>query len=60
MRFDALSKSPSTLHDTLESKEKRSELFGKNVFNSEKMRQFLTYEALEKVKSAIFQGTKID
>ncbi|MEM9868003.1 MAG: glutamine synthetase III, partial [Bacteroidota bacterium] len=60
MRFDALSKSPSTLHDTLESKEKRSELFGKNVFNSEKMRQFLTNEALEKVKSAIFQGTKID
>ncbi|MEM6864847.1 MAG: glutamine synthetase III, partial [Bacteroidota bacterium] len=60
MRFDALSKSPSTLHDILESKEKRSELFGKNVFNSEKMRQFLTNEALEKVKSAIFQGTKID
>src|SRR5690606_29411570 len=39
---------------------KRSELFGKNVFNEEKMRQFMTKEAFNHVKTAIYQGSKID
>ncbi|MEO0901502.1 MAG: glutamine synthetase III, partial [Bacteroidota bacterium] len=60
MRFDALAKSRQRDYKSVEETGKRSELFGKNVFNEEKMRQFLTTEALEKVKSAIFQGTKID
>ena len=60
MRFDALAKSRQRPYKDVEETGKRSELFGKNVFNGDKMRQFLTSEALEKVKSAIFQGTKID
>ena len=60
MRFDALAESRQRQHQTVKETGKRSELFGKNVFNEEKMRQFLTTEALEKVKAAIFQGTKID
>ncbi|WP_435623070.1 glutamine synthetase III [Flagellimonas sp.] len=60
MRFDALAESRQRQHTSVQETGKRSELFGKNVFNEEKMRQFLTTEALEKVKSAIFQGTKID
>ncbi|MEM9363970.1 MAG: glutamine synthetase III [Bacteroidota bacterium] len=60
MRFDALAESRQRQYKSVEETGKRSELFGKNVFNEEKMRQFLTTEALEKVKSAIFQGTKID
>lgn len=39
---------------------RRSELFGRQVFNEEKMLQFLTKEAFDNVKSAIFQGNKID
>ncbi len=39
---------------------KRSELFGKNVFNEDKMRQFMTKEAFNHVKTAIYHGSKID
>ncbi|PRX54018.1 glutamine synthetase III [Flagellimonas meridianipacifica] len=60
MRFDALAESRQRHYKSVEETGKRSELFGKNVFNEEKMRQFLTSEAMEKVESAIFQGTKID
>ena len=60
MRFQALQESGNRTHVTVEETGRRSELFGKNVFNEEKMLQFLTKEAFEKVKSAIFQGTKID
>ena len=59
-RFDALAESRNRTHADINETGKRSELFGKNVFNEEKMLQFLTAEAFEKVKSAIFQGTKID
>ncbi len=60
MRFEALKESRNRSPRTLEQPGKRSELYGKNVFNDEKMLQFLTTEAYDKVKSAIFQGTKID
>ncbi|WP_422860544.1 glutamine synthetase III [Flagellimonas sp. S174] len=60
MRFDALAESRQRHYKSVEETGKRSELFGKNVFNEEKMRQFLTSEAMGKVESAIFQGTKID
>lgn len=39
---------------------RRSELFGNNVFNTDKMLQFLTTDAFNQVKSAIFSGKKID
>ncbi|MEM7486465.1 MAG: glutamine synthetase III [Bacteroidota bacterium] len=58
-RFEALAESRKRVHTTGEIG-KRSELFGKNVFNEERMLQFLTREAFNKVKSAIFQGSKID
>ena len=35
-------------------------MFAKKVFNSDKMLQFLTKDALESVRSAIFSGSKID
>ncbi|WP_318311571.1 glutamine synthetase III family protein [Flagellimonas crocea] len=59
-RFQALVESRNREHATILETGKRSELFGKNVFNEEKMLQFLTSEAYDKVKSAIFQGAKID
>ncbi len=39
---------------------RRSELFGSQVFNEEKMVQYLTRDAYESVKNAIFTGSKID
>tara|TARA_B100000949_G_scaffold216386_1_gene213225 strand:+ start:165 stop:2351 length:2187 start_codon:yes stop_codon:yes gene_type:complete len=59
-RFQALAESRNREHANINETGKRSDLFGKNVFNEEKMLQFLTDEAFDKVKSAIFQGTKID
>ncbi|WP_437397029.1 glutamine synthetase III family protein [Flagellimonas lutimaris] len=59
-RFQALAESRNREHVNINETGKRSDLFGKNVFNEDKMLQFLTEEALDKVKSAIFQGTKID
>jgi len=59
-RFQALAESRNRGHISINETGKRSDLFGKNVFNEDKMLQFLTEEALDKVKSAIFQGTKID
>ncbi|MBO0329217.1 glutamine synthetase III family protein [[Muricauda] lutisoli] len=59
-RFQALVESRNREHANINETGKRSDLFGKNVFNEDKMLQFLTEEALDKVKSAIFQGTKID
>ncbi|MEM9000982.1 MAG: glutamine synthetase III [Bacteroidota bacterium] len=60
MRFAALAESRGRVAITITESGKRSALFGKNVFNGEKMLQFLTNEAYEKVKSAIFSGKKID
>lgn len=60
MRFQALKDSSKRIHVEVEETGRRSEMFGKNVFNEDRMLQFLTKEAFEKVKSAIFQGTKID
>ncbi len=60
IRFDALAESHKRTAITIEEKGKRSELFAKNVFNDEKMLQFLSGEAYTKVKDAIFSGKKID
>ena len=40
--------------------ERRSEIFGANVFNESTMRQYLTKEAFKSVMDAIRKGTKID
>ena len=60
MRFEALKESLKKGHNHPEVLGKRSELFGKQVFNEDKMLQFLTKEAFDNVKSAIFHGSKID
>lgn len=60
MRFQALTESRKRKPTPISETGKRSELFAKNVFNEEKMLQFLTREAFDNVKSAIFQGSKID
>jgi len=60
LRFQALKESLSHSQVLIEEKEKRSELFGKNVFNETAMRQHLSKDAFNGVMSAIEHGTKID
>ncbi|MEW2921391.1 MULTISPECIES: glutamine synthetase III family protein [Flavobacteriaceae] len=59
-RFQALAASQKREYKNIDESGRRSELFGRQVFNEEKMLQFLTKEAFDNVKSAIFQGNKID
>ncbi|MFY0714567.1 glutamine synthetase III [Seonamhaeicola sp. NFXS20] len=59
LRFHAIKE--SLIHkpiDVIET-EKRSDIFGKNVFNVNTMRQYLTKDALDGVMNAIQHGTKI-
>lgn len=60
LRFDAITESHSRSRIEIDESGKRSELFCKNVFNDEKMLQYLTREAYDRVKDAIFSGSKID
>ena len=60
IRFNALKE---TLNRTpIEIKEggRKSEAFGKNVFNEYAMRQHMTKDAYQSVMNAIEFGTKID
>ena len=60
IRFRALQE---TLHRSpikVVQNEKRSSLFGQNVFNKHAMQQYLTRAAYESVMNAIDHGTKID
>lgn len=60
VRFQALVESAARKALPRDESVKRSELYGKNVFNEDKMRQFMTKEAFNHVKTAIYQGHKID
>ncbi|MDO4229710.1 MAG: glutamine synthetase III [Capnocytophaga sp.] len=60
LRFNALKEVGSRKPILITEKGKRSELFGKNVFNEEAMRQFMTNEAFESVMNSIHYGAKID
>ncbi|WP_299395726.1 glutamine synthetase III [uncultured Gelidibacter sp.] len=60
LRFHAIKKTLDRKPIHIEEKERRSELFGRNVFNEATMRQFLTKEAFNSVMAAIENGTKID
>lgn len=60
LRFTAWAESQRREGIDIKEEGRRSELFAKNVFNEEKMLQYLTKDALEKVGDAIFSGTKID
>ncbi|MBD1259263.1 glutamine synthetase III [Maribacter polysiphoniae] len=59
LRFEAIIESQKRIPLPIEENGRRSELFAANVFNEEKMLQYLTKDALESVKGAIVSGTKI-
>ena len=60
LRFKAMELAQSRKPVEVQELNRRSELFGKNVFNENAMRQYLTKEAFEGVMSAIKHGKKID
>ncbi len=60
LRFQALKESITNKSIIFEEREKRSELYGTNVFNERTMRQYLTRDAFNGVKSAIEDGRKIN
>ena len=59
-RFDAIAQSNNREPITVTETVRRSELFAINVFNEERMLQYLTKDALASVRSAITSGSKID
>ncbi|PIF01509.1 MAG: glutamine synthetase type III [Maribacter sp.] len=60
LRFEAIVESQKRAPLHIKEEGRRSELFATNVFNGEKMLQYLTKEALESVKGAIVSGSKIE
>ncbi|THD66542.1 glutamine synthetase type III [Robertkochia marina] len=60
IRFDAIRETFNRKPAEVESKGKRSELFGSNVFNELVMRESLSKEAFKSVMEAIELGSRID
>ncbi|WP_439130298.1 glutamine synthetase III family protein [Polaribacter sp.] len=60
IRFSALQETLHRQPVKVTEDEKRSVLFGKNVFNKHAMQQYLTRAAYQSVTNAIEKGTKID
>ncbi len=60
IRFQALAETLNRKPVKVCENSKRSDLFGKNVFNESTMRQYLTKDAFKGVMNAIDLGTKID
>ncbi|CAM4185332.1 glutamine synthetase III family protein [Zobellia nedashkovskayae] len=59
-RFDAIAESRKRERVSVDENGRRSELFANNVFNNQRMLQYLTKDALASVQGAIFSGSKID
>ncbi len=59
LRFRAINETLNRKPLFIEEKERRSSLFGQNVFNENAMRQYLTKEAYTAVMDAMEFGTKI-
>lgn len=59
-RFQALAQTAGRKPVKFEELERKSAIFGSNVFNDKAMRQFLTQDAYQGVKDAIQYGKKID
>lgn len=59
-RFQALKEASGRKPVLVEELDRKSLIFGSNVFNDKAMRQFLTSEAYQAVKNAIQHGTKIE
>ena len=60
LRFQALKETFHREELKIEEKERRSALFGKNVFNKKAMHQYLTKEAFKSINDAVRKGSKID
>ena len=60
IRFHALKETFKRKPLKFKEKRKHSDIFGKNVFNYNAMRQYITKEAFKSVQNAILHGTKID
>jgi glutamine synthetase len=60
IRFNALKETLHRESIKIVESEKRSSLFGKNVFNKNAMQQYLTRAAYESVMDAIVHGKRID
>jgi glutamine synthetase len=60
LRFNALKQVATRKPVFVEKLDKKSAIFGSNVFNDKAMRQFLTPDAYKAVKNAMLHGTKID
>lgn len=60
IRFNALKETLNRVPLTITEEERKSEAFGKNVFNEHAMRQFMTKEAYQSVMDAVEFGKRID
>jgi glutamine synthetase len=60
LRFQALKDASGRKPVKFEEADKKSALFGSNVFNDKAMKQYLTSDAYKGVKDAVQHGTKID
>ncbi len=60
LRFHALKETLKRSYPKVNETERRSELFGNNVFNKNTMIQYLTRDSYQSVVDAIEQGTKIN
>jgi glutamine synthetase len=59
-RFQAIKEASTRKPIKFEESDRKSNIFGSNVFNDKAMRQFLTSDAHKGVKDAVQHGTKID
>ena len=60
LRFQAIAASNNRKPHEIVEDVRRSEIFGKHVFNKKAMRQYLTKDAYRSVQDAIENGSKID
>jgi len=60
LRFEALKEASNRKPVKFEEADRKSNIFGSNVFNDKAMKQFLTSDAHKGVKDAVQHGTKID
>ena len=60
IRFNALKETLNRVPLKITEEERKSEVFGRNVFNEHAMRQYMTQEAFQSVMDAIEFGKKID
>ncbi|GEQ85723.1 glutamine synthetase [Patiriisocius marinistellae] len=60
LRFHAIKETFNRPVIDVEEPARRSDIFGKNVFNDAAMRQYLTKDSFKSVQDAIVNGSKID